>query len=161
MAMFLKVMHDGADEFLAQDSVESDATYSIFADVTECHFKRGGPGGAPYAGAHLRIREPVKTNNVAGFVEVEKHIDLGGDAFLMNEQGRTISKFKLAGYRAGLAQQGQTEPNDVQRTTECLRNMPYWGAAIIREALHKDGSVSAGVVLSILNRERIAVDAAG
>lgn len=177
MAMFLKVMHDGADEFLAE--ADSDATYSLYGDVVECHFKRFPPEGDPShissikAEAFIRVREPVKTANVPGFVEVERHIVLDGDAFLMNEQGRTISKFKLAGYRAGAVaslppsdyerygapKAGVSELNDEQRTAECLRNMPHWGAAIIRKALHKDGSIGAAEILNILNREKIAVDA--
>lgn len=111
MALILKVMHDGADEFLANESVPSDVTFSIFADVTECHFKRNDPGNSQYAGAHLRIRELVKTANVEGFVEVEKHIDLTGDAFLMNEQGRTISKFRLRPFGHEAAGSGAPQPD--------------------------------------------------
>lgn len=96
--MFLKVMHDGADEFLSQ--AQSEATYSLYADVTSCDFKRYPIGNAPTPGhptavAHIQCREPVKTAEVPGYAEIEKFIELTGDAFLMNDQGRTISKFIL------------------------------------------------------------------
>lgn len=81
MAMFLKIDHG-----------LGDGTYSIYAEIVSCHFNKQNPQEPM---AHVWVREPVKTLEVPGYCEVEKHIVITGDAFLMNEQGRTISKFLL------------------------------------------------------------------
>jgi hypothetical protein len=164
--MFLKVMHDGADEFLA--TADSDATYSVYADVVSCDFKRypADPAkGEPMAEARLRIREPVKSASVEGFVEVEKCIILAGDAFLMNDQGRTISKFKLRGYRAGAgAPDGPNGPNanalhDEAEAMRLLKAMPYAVAASIRRTAKQAGSVSADYLIKLLDKAKVAIDA--
>lgn len=94
--MFLKVMHDGADEFLA--TADSDAAYSIYDDVVSCHFKRYPQvTEGTFGEAKIWVREPIKTATVAGYCEIKKNIVLTGDAFVMNEQGRTISKFLARG----------------------------------------------------------------
>lgn len=156
--MYLKVMHDGASEIHALG--DSDATYSIYADVTSCHFKRypvDPAKGQPMAEAHLFLREPVKTAEVPGFAEVEKHIVLDGDAFLMNEQGRTISKFKLRGINSG---GGRTpEPTDEQLTLEMLSRLPYEAAAAIRTTAKQAGSVSAAYLIKMLDKAKVAMDA--
>lgn len=152
--MFLKVMHDGADEFL--DQAQSDATHSIYSDVTDCSFRRFSPpegigNDRVFGSAHIRRRQ-------AAGPETELHISLTGDAFLMNDQGRTISKFRAAGYKDAIDQQ---EPNDLEVTSRLLREMPYWGAALIRQAVeeaHRWKGIG-GEILDILNRDRVAVDA--
>lgn len=94
--MFLKVMHDAGG---SPEHPGHEFPYSLYADVTECHFRRFEPKERidhvreAFGEALVRVREPIKTADVAGFVENEKNIVLGGNAYLMNEQGRTISKF--------------------------------------------------------------------
>lgn len=149
--MFLKVMHDGADEFLA--TADSDATFSVFGDVTSCDFKRH-PDGSAYA--LLQCREPIKTAEVPGYAEIQKHIDLTGDAFLMNEQGRTISKFKLRGVHAS---EPRSEPSDEDRALELLKNLPYAAAAAIRTTAKQAGSVSADYLIKLLDKAKVAMDA--
>lgn len=163
--MFLKVMHDGADEFLAQ--ADSDATYSVFGDVTSCDFKRHPDGSAH---ANIQCREPIKTAEVPGYAEIQKHIDITGDAFLMNDQGRTISVFKLRGYRAG-NQRLQSMQGDGQQTPEgqkalheqesirVLQALPYSTAAAVRTAAKQAGGVSAAYLIELLDKAKVAVDA--
>lgn len=150
--MFLKVMHDGADEFLA--TADSDATYSVFGDVMSCDFKRY-PDGSAYA--LVQCREPIKTAEVPGYAEIQKHIDLTGDAFLMNEQGRTISKFKLRGVHAS-DQRPTNPPNDETRALDLLAKLPYEVAAAIRTTAKQTGSVSAAYLIKLLNKAQVAMD---
>lgn len=152
--MFLKVMHDGADEFLA--TAQSEATYSIYDDIVSCHFRRGPDG----EWAHIWCREPVKTADVPGYSEVEKHIKLDGDAFVLNNQGRTIDKFILRPFgTAGNAQCKASEPSDEDRALELLKNLPYSVAAAIRTTARHAGSVSADYLIKLLDKARVAVDA--
>lgn len=85
MTLLLKVM-DSAD----RSPVVSDNPHSVYADVVSCHFKRLPDG---HAEAMLYVRDAVKTANVAGFVEHVKHVLFDGDAYLMNEDGKTVSSF--------------------------------------------------------------------
>lgn len=159
--MFLKVMHDGADEFLA--TADSDATYSIYADVTSCHFNRfkpdaSGSFGGAQAEAHIWCREPVKTAEVPGYAEIEKHIILTGDAFLMNEQGRTISIFKLRGVHANDPKPRIADIDDAE-AMRLLGRMPYAVAAAIRTTAKQAGSVSAAYLIELLDKAKVAMDA--
>jgi len=91
--MFLKVL-----DVRNGPHMENFAPYSIYADIVSCHFRHysareQGTSDSPWGEAHVWMREPIKTAEVLGYCEVEKYIVLDGDAFLMNEQGRTISKF--------------------------------------------------------------------
>lgn len=166
--MFLKVMHDGADEFLAQ--ADSDATYSVFADVTACDFHRR-PDGSAYA--HLQCREPIKTAEVPGYAEIEKHIDVVGDAFLMNEQGRTISVFKLKGYRASDRTESlaQNDDGNLEIARSAVKNqaaldkfylsLPYWIAVGMLNLSRKDcfRNQASQDLINDFKRLRIATDA--
>lgn len=86
--MFLKVTHGAA----VPEGAQTDATYSLYDDVTSCHFRRDPDGSA---WANIFCREPVKTAAIEGFAEVEKNIQVTGAAYLLNNQGRTIDKFIL------------------------------------------------------------------
>lgn len=102
MAMFLKIMHHALTPAEVVANACEEPPYSIYADVVSCHFRRytkqpDDQSPAGWGEAHVWLREPVKTAEVPGYCEVEKYIELTGDAFLMNEQGRTISSFKHAG----------------------------------------------------------------
>ena len=77
MTIFVKVM-------------AADDQFSVYGDVTSVSFIRT-PGGAQ---ARLYCREPVKTALVPGFHEVEKTVDVPCTAYVLNEQGRTISTFE-------------------------------------------------------------------
>lgn len=85
MTLFLKVMHSPD-----RSPVPSDNEHSVYADVVSCHFKRIPDG---HAEAMLYVRDPVKTATVPGFVEHQKHVIFDGDAYLMNEDGKTVSSF--------------------------------------------------------------------
>lgn len=80
--MFLKITDEGSP-------VPSDNEHSVYADVVACAFRRRKDGGE----ARLYVREPIKTAMVPGFHEVERFVAFTGAAYLMNEQGRTISTF--------------------------------------------------------------------
>lgn len=89
--MYLKVMHS-----TDLSPVDSDNPHSIYGDVTSCSFLRHPPtsvGGKGSATARIYIREPIKTAMVAGFEENEKLIELRGPAYLMNDNGKTVSVF--------------------------------------------------------------------
>lgn len=85
MTFILKVMH-GYD----QTPVPADNEYSLYADITAISFIRQEQG---FATAHVSMREPVKTADVPGFCEVEKHIDVCATAYVMNENGKTVASF--------------------------------------------------------------------
>lgn len=84
MSLILKVMH-GDDE----GPVSGD-THSVYGDITSVTFKRMEDGSGQ---AHCYVREPVKTALVPGFCENERFIDIPANAYVMNDQGRTISTF--------------------------------------------------------------------
>jgi hypothetical protein len=157
MAMFLKVMHDHDNQGVLEDL----AAYSMYAEITSCHFNRYGGIDRPigvFGEAHVWVREPVKTAEVSGFCEVDKRIQLGGSAYLMNEQGRTISKF-VPDYDAGCSQGGDTVDDDF------LTRITYDTAAEIRRCAlfaAKNGAegISAGAqkVVSLMDRLRVAMD---
>lgn len=147
--MFLKTMHDGTGELHAVS--QSEATYSIYDDLTSCHFKRQ-PDGSCWA--HVWCREPVKTADVPGYAEVEKHIHLTGDAFVLNNQGRTIDRFILHPFGK---QDG--EPSDEDRALELLKSMPYAVAAAMRTTAKQAASVSADYLIKLLDKAKVAVDA--
>lgn len=154
--MFLKVMHNGADEFL--DKAQSDATHSLFSDVTECHFRRYSKveqtGDGPIFG-EASVERKSPTNSAVTFSAIQ----LTGDAFLMNDQGRTISKFRCAGCGAKQPTDQPTidqDAADIQKAIDLLRNMPSTVAlAITQTAIHA-GSLSARFVLDLLNRAGVA-----
>lgn len=85
MSMFLKVVEE------EWSPVPADNVHAVYGDVTSCSFRRYEDGSG--AEALIYCREPVKTAVVPGFHEVEKHVSFTGTAYLMNEQGRTISSF--------------------------------------------------------------------
>jgi hypothetical protein len=93
MSLLLKIMscEDAPDE-------DSRKTFCLYTDITSCHFRRHPDGSAE---AHVWCREPIKTAMVPGFVEIEKHIILTGNAYLMNENGKTVSSFGVARYEDG------------------------------------------------------------
>lgn len=90
MSFILKVMSN-------EDIPDNDArkTYCLYSDVDSVSFSRQSDGTAM---AHLWVKEPVKTAMVPGFVEVEKHVQVTGNCYLMNENGKTISTFSPARY---------------------------------------------------------------
>lgn len=162
--MFLKVMHDGADEFLA--TAQSEATYSLFADVTSCDFKRQPDGSAV---AHIQCREPIKTAEVPGYAEIQKFIDITGDAFLMNDQGRTISKFILRPFGAKVDE--RTGGTDEMLTTalnvglgisgkeKFYKALPYWVAVGFKMLARQQNCDFTIGLLQDFEHMRIAVDA--
>lgn len=86
MPLILKVMHTDTHPRL------SDTTpYSVYADVNDAIFYEQ-PDGSTWA--RIYVQEPVKTANVPGFVECEKNVHVPYDAYLINETGRTISRFR-------------------------------------------------------------------
>lgn len=82
--MYLKTMH-GFD----QNPGDSNA-HSVLADVTSCHFVHND---ASESFARCYVREPVKTADVPGFVEHERFISLTGPAYLIGDNGKTVSRF--------------------------------------------------------------------
>jgi hypothetical protein len=70
--------------------IGSDNPHSIYSDIVGVHFQRNDDGSAM---AVCDVREPVKTAEVAGFVEVTKNICFSGWAYVMNEAGKTVSTF--------------------------------------------------------------------
>jgi len=83
MPMILKIVESEGSP------VASDNPHSVYADVMSCTFERLDGS----AMANLYIRDAVKTAMVQGFTDHEKHVSFNGTAYLMNEQGRTISSF--------------------------------------------------------------------
>lgn len=86
MPLILKVMHTDVHPRLADT-----APYSVYSDVNSAHFYEK-PDGSTWA--RLYVQEPVKTANVPGFVECETSVHIPYDAFLINEAGRTMSRFR-------------------------------------------------------------------
>jgi hypothetical protein len=84
MAFILKTVEH------AHSPVDSDNECSLYADIVSVHFRRSVDGSAE---AYCRMREPIKTAEVPGYHEVEKHIGFTGTAYVMNEQGKTIQSF--------------------------------------------------------------------
>lgn len=70
--------------------VGADNPHSLYADIVGVHFQRHEDGSAT---AVCDVREPVKTAEVSGFVEVTKNICFSGWAYVMNEAGKTVSTF--------------------------------------------------------------------
>lgn len=99
MSMLLKVMHapnHGPDP--------DQSEHSVYSDVVSVSFRLGGDRQCQI---HAYVREPIKTALVPGFCENEKIITLGYGcaAYLMNENGRTVSQYVaplVAGSLAGL-----------------------------------------------------------
>ncbi len=162
--MFLKVMHNGADEFLA--NATSEATYSLYSDVVSCHFLRyktptPPPEGATqitFGMATIYCREPIKTADMPGYAEVQKNVELTGDAFLMNDQGRTISKFQIWPLGRPVEKTYPTPEFEEAVAIRLLQEMPYDVAAAIRTVAGQSGSVSGAVLLSLLNKANVAMD---
>lgn len=86
MTLILKVT-DACGPSLSPD----DAEYGLFADIVSIHFRRFEDGSG--AEALCYCREPIKTAEVPGFCEVEKRIVFKNAAYVMNENGKTISRF--------------------------------------------------------------------
>lgn len=70
--------------------IGSDNEHCLYADIVSISFRREEGGTAT---ARCYLREPVKTAEVPGFCEVEKQISFTGTAYVMNENGKTISMF--------------------------------------------------------------------
>lgn len=82
--MYLKTMHHFED-------APGDANeHSVLADVVSCHFVHND---ASESYARCYVREPVKTADVPGFVECERYISLSGPAYLISDNGKTVSRF--------------------------------------------------------------------
>lgn len=96
MSLLLKIVESECSP------VASDNEHFIVADVVSCAFRRFEDGSG--AEARCGIREPVKTAMVPGYSEVEKLVAFTGTAYLMNENGRTVSSFTAltSGQRDGL-----------------------------------------------------------
>jgi hypothetical protein len=77
-------------EHVQGSPVASDNEHMLHADVVSVSFKRYPDGSAQ---AHCYCREPVKTAEVPGFCEIEKRIMFTGAAYVMNENGKTVSTF--------------------------------------------------------------------
>lgn len=82
--------------------VASDEEHGIYGDVVTCYFTRAPstPDDALTSDsriwigqARMYVREPIKTAQVPGFHECEKIVEFSGTAYLMNENGRTVSSF--------------------------------------------------------------------
>ena len=71
--------------------VASDNPHHVTSDVVSCSFSRYPDGSG--ANALLYVRDNAKSALVPGFVEHEKHVSFTGTAYLMNENGKTISSF--------------------------------------------------------------------
>jgi len=84
MPMFLKVVSEN------RSPVPTDNPHTVYSDIVSCNFTRNGDGEAT---AFCYVRDNVKTAMVNGFSEHERLIGFTGEAYLMNEQGRTISSF--------------------------------------------------------------------
>mgnify|MGYP006958835710 CR=1 FL=1 len=69
--------------------VAADNEHCLYADVVSVSFRRHADG----AEALCYCREPVKTAEVPGFCEIEKRIVFTGVAYVMNENGKTVSTF--------------------------------------------------------------------
>ena len=74
----------------AASPVGADNEHCLYADIVSVSFKRNEDGSAI---AHCSVREPIKTAEVPGFVEVTKYICFTGWAWVMNEAGKTVSTF--------------------------------------------------------------------
>lgn len=85
MTFILKVMSTPA-----WSPVPSDNEHSLFADIVTVNFSRDADG---MGWALCYVREPIKTAMVPGFCEVEKRIQITDTAYVMNEDGKTISTF--------------------------------------------------------------------
>lgn len=89
MSLLLKVTHGGNSS-----PVASDNPCTVHSDVVSCSFRREKDEAGSWVGfADLWVREPVKTAMVPGFHENEKYVQFYGEAYLMNENGRTVSTF--------------------------------------------------------------------
>lgn len=84
MPMLLKIVDED------RSPVESDNPHSVYADIMLCSFERHQDGSAT---ARTYVRDSVKTAVVPGFSEHEVFVSFTGVAYLMNEQGRTVSSF--------------------------------------------------------------------
>lgn len=129
--------------------VASDDEHSLYAEIVSVHFQRLDGGAAM---AHIWCREPVKTAEVPGFCEVEKHVSFTGTAYVMNEGGKTVSSFT-----ARTSGDGQSaDPKSSAPSTAALGDLPYNVAAAIRRAARIADDKG---LLTILDYERVAVDA--
>jgi hypothetical protein len=82
--MYLKTMH-------GFDQAPGDGNeHSVLADVVSCHFIHND---ASESFARCWVREPVKTADVSGFVECERYVSLSGPAYLVGDNGKTVSRF--------------------------------------------------------------------
>lgn len=83
--MFLKIVETEGSP------IGSDNAHSVWADIVSVHFERYEDGSG--AQARCYVRDPIKTGQVPGFVEHERHLTFTGVAYLMNDDGKTISSF--------------------------------------------------------------------
>lgn len=72
MSMLLKLVH-------YKDYPQNEPDFCVYSGVTSCHFRRFEDGSGAEA--------------VCYFGDEERHITFAGVAYLMNENGRTISTF--------------------------------------------------------------------
>lgn len=102
MSLIVKIMST------TDERPDGSSAHSLYGDVVSIHFP--SPGETQVA--RLWVREPVKTALVPGFCENEKHVDLAGTVYVLNEQGKTISTFRpvlpAKNLRAALAEVRQS-----------------------------------------------------
>lgn len=70
--------------------VGADNPHCLYADIVSIGFRREEGGVAT---AVCQVREPIKTAEVPGYVEITKNICFSGYAYVMNESGKTVSTF--------------------------------------------------------------------
>lgn len=141
----LKVMHG-----LPCPDDDARHEHSLYAGLTAVSFYNQDDGSSY---ARVQWLDPVKTAEVPGYSEHEKIIQLSGNAYVMNEAGRTISAFTPGGVAKVFG--GKT-----RLPAEILSELPHrLGAAIRRLAERRPENGDAAEVLEVLNLARIAEDA--
>jgi hypothetical protein len=135
----------------ASSPVGSDNEHCLYADIVSISFRREVGGAAT---AHCYLREPVKTADVPGFVEVEKYISFTGCAYVMNENGKTVSMFTAnASGSPAIPHQHRTHG---EYTDGDLIEMPYAEAALLRRNARRSGDA---ILVARLDQLKVAVDA--
>lgn len=153
MSLMLKVMHD---DHLNLPDDDARRPFGIFTDIVSAHFTHDADG---VGHAKLWVREPIKTAQVPGFVEVEKNVVITGNAYLMNEQGKTVSAFcgSNPGWQHKPAGDGTTGEAGLPTL---LGYLPYEFAASLRRVV--DGRAvegDRGRVREALDAAKVAIDA--
>ena len=180
MSLLLKVMqHIPTDTPPELAPYGDELEYTIYGDIVNCQFRYYRDedcktSGSPYGEAIIRylrpsavVNDPNAPNVGGAFVveapmhEAELYVQLCGEAFLMNANGRTISSFRPKRPRGRaqveLAQAGQAPGSSLNEVCDdALCWIPWTTAALIRKAARKSGG---GALLEILDRHNIAVDA--